>query len=82
MKHQNDWTALEGMAVEIYLEGQLVRVGTVESVMPDSSILWIRADGNHSRMLFEAESGYQVYPSFVFHEEVPHLTSNVAGATT
>ena len=57
----DDWSTLTGAWVEMRLDGCPVRLGYVEEVMPDSSVLWIAADGVHTRTLFEAASGYKAF---------------------
>ncbi|WP_332603141.1 hypothetical protein [Arthrobacter sp. S2(2024)] len=60
----DDWNLLVGRRIEIYLNDHLVRVGVVDDAMPDSSILWLAAEGNHPRELFEWAEGYVARPSF------------------
>ena len=57
----HDWSVLPGMEVEIRMNGQPVRTGTVEIVMPDASMLWLFSDHNGSRTLFESAEGYEVW---------------------
>jgi hypothetical protein len=40
---------------------RLVRAGTVEAVMPDSSMIWVAADGPYGRELFLAADNYEVW---------------------
>lgn len=55
------WFALVGARVEIRNGGRTVRAGTVEDAMPDSSVLWLAADGNQPRALYEAAEGYEAW---------------------
>jgi hypothetical protein len=55
------WLALLGALVEIRKNGTVVREGFVEDVMPDSSALWIAADGLTGRVLIEAAEGHEVW---------------------
>jgi len=56
-----DWSLLANVRVEIRRHGQVLRTGFVEDVMPDSSVLWIAADGLEPRQMFEASQGHQVW---------------------
>jgi hypothetical protein len=58
---QDDWTQLVNAPVEVRRYGQIVRTGIVDNVMPDSSALWIAAEGIQPRQLFEAALGYEVW---------------------
>lgn len=55
------WSLLINTLVEIRLHGQVLRIGFVENAMPDSSALWIAADRNGPRQMFEACQGHQVW---------------------
>ena len=57
----DDWSRLTGADVEIHKRGRLVRAGIVDAVMPDKSILWLAADHNGTRTLFESAEGYEVW---------------------
>jgi hypothetical protein len=57
-----DWSQLVGRIVELRRNGQVVRTAEVEDVTPDSSILWLRFDGNHGRQLVTRTDGYEVRP--------------------
>ena len=57
-----DWSHLVGRIVELRRNGQVVRTAEVEDVTPDSSILWLRFDGNHGRQLVTRTDGYEVRP--------------------
>lgn len=56
-----EWNRLTGAPVEIRRNGTTVRAGTVEAVMPDSSLLWIQANGACDRELFSAADNYEVW---------------------
>jgi len=45
------WQNLIGALVEVRKDGGVVREGLVDDVMPDSSALWIAADGWTNRVL-------------------------------
>ena len=57
----HDWSVLAGLEVEIRANGQVVRTGVVEIVMPDAAMLWLSSDHNGNRTLFEAAEGYEVW---------------------
>jgi hypothetical protein len=59
-KHE-EWSRLLNTFVEIRLHGKVIRTGFVEDAMPDSSALWITADGHGPRQMFEACEGHQVW---------------------
>ncbi len=59
-KH-SDWSLLINAMVEIRQNGQVIRTGFVEDVMPDSSVLWLAADHDNPRQMFEACQGHQVW---------------------
>ena len=56
-----EWSLLIGAPVEITRWGTLVRAGIVEDAMPDSSVLWVAADGIQGRELFSAADNYKVW---------------------
>jgi len=56
-----EWGLLTNTLVEIRYRGRVVRHGIVDDAMPDSSALWIKADGINPRQMFEAWAGYQVW---------------------
>jgi hypothetical protein len=76
-KH-DDWTQLVNAPVEVRRYGQTVRTGVVDNVMPDSSALWIAAEGIHPRQLFEAALAYEVWvgPQELSGAAAYRLTSN------
>ena len=57
----NAWQNLIGVPVQVRNNGRTVREGLVDDVMPDSSALWIAADGFSSRTLIEASGEYEVW---------------------
>lgn len=56
-----EWKRLIGAPVEIRRNGTVVRSGTVEEAMPDSSLLWIAAGSGQGRQLFSAADNYEVW---------------------
>jgi hypothetical protein len=61
LRRHYDWSLLINALVEIRRNGQLIRTGFVEDVMPDSSVLWLAADRTNARQMFEACQGHQVW---------------------
>jgi hypothetical protein len=57
-----DWKQLVGCWVELRYGGKLVRTGEVEDVTPDSSVLWLKFNGNHGRQMVAKTDGYEVLP--------------------
>lgn len=57
----HDWSRLIGVPVEVRKDSLTVRAGVVDDAMPDSSALWLAADGSHGRTLFAAADGYRVW---------------------
>jgi hypothetical protein len=55
------WGLLLNTFVEIRHQGQIVRTGTVEDVMPDSSALWLAADSSSPREMFEKCQDHEVW---------------------
>jgi hypothetical protein len=56
-----DWSSLIGATVEIPRNGEIIRTGTVEDAMPDSSALWLPSDSTHSRTMYEAALQYEAW---------------------
>lgn len=57
-----DWYALIGEEVELRLDGVLVRKGTVDTVDPGSSMLWLTSNpGSFDRKLYLRNEGYEVW---------------------
>ncbi len=71
------WRRLIGALVEIRRYDQAVRTGFVEDAMPDSSLLWIAADGVHPRNMYEAAENYKarVEPQQLTDEAAYRMTS-------
>ncbi|MFJ4208110.1 hypothetical protein ACIPY2_06570 [Paenarthrobacter sp. NPDC089675] len=57
----NNWNQLIGAFVEIRQNHISLRSGYVEDATPDSSVLWLAADDQHNRALFEAAEGHVVW---------------------
>jgi hypothetical protein len=57
----DDWNQLIGALVEVRKKGEAFRTGFVDDAMPDSSALWLAADGSYERILIEAAEGYEVW---------------------
>jgi hypothetical protein len=54
------WTLLVGRTSEIRHDGRHVRTAEVEAATSDSSIMWLRFDGNHLRKLIAETDGYDI----------------------
>lgn len=76
-KHE-DWAQLINAPVEIRQDGQTLRTGVVDNAMPDSSALWIAADGIQPRQIFEAALGHEVWviPQQLSGETTYRMTSD------
>lgn len=61
MRRTDEWESLAGTVVDVHLDNDLHRRGMVEDVMPDSSGLWIAAQGSWSREFVDKASGYTVW---------------------
>lgn len=70
-----DWSRLTGSEIEIHKGGQVVRTGTVEAVMLDSSIIWLATDHNGTRKLFESAEQYEVWTG---HQDLPEESCSAA----
>ena len=51
---------LIGSWVELRHGGRIVRTGEVEDATADSSVLWLKFDGNHGRQLVAKADGYEI----------------------
>ncbi|BCW35944.1 hypothetical protein StoSoilA2_20000 [Arthrobacter sp. StoSoilA2] len=60
-REQVEWSTLINALVEVRHNGRVIRTGFVEDAMPDSSVLWIAADANDPRQMFDASQGLQVW---------------------
>lgn len=61
---QPEWVRTLGQYVEIRRSGETVRKGMVEAVMPDSSIVWISAEGAQPRQMVEKADGSEIYAGY------------------
>lgn len=68
---QTQWRRALHQYVEIRLNGQILRTGFVDAVMPDESILWISADGIHPREMIERASGKSIYCRYAWDTQFP-----------
>lgn len=55
------WRRLIGATVQIRQHGQLIRTGTVDDAMADSTALWIAGDATQPRTMYEAALGIEVW---------------------
>ncbi|XAZ30065.1 hypothetical protein AAHB34_11955 [Paenarthrobacter ureafaciens] len=58
---RTDWSNLVGIPVEVRQHGKHIRSGVIDAAAPDSSVLWMAADGVDDRQMFEAALGYQAW---------------------
>ena len=56
----DEWNLLVGRTIELRRDGRHVRTAEVEVVTSDSSIMWLRFDGNHLRKLISNTDGYDI----------------------
>jgi hypothetical protein len=56
-----EWPHLINALVEIRHHNRVLRTGYVEDAMADSSVVWIAADRNQPRQMFEAAQGHEVW---------------------
>ena len=61
---QPDWQRALGQHVEIWRDGRFFRSGKVDAVMPDSSLLWLAAEGAVARQIISQDDGYLVFAHF------------------
>lgn len=55
------WNRLIGAFVEIRQDGRIIRTGFVEDAMPDSTALWLAADGVQPRSMYESAQNYKAW---------------------
>jgi len=57
----DDWVRLVSATVEIRRFGAFVQTGLVDTVTPDSKMLWLSPNGMDSRVLIDKKDGYEVW---------------------
>lgn len=62
----DDWSTLEGVEVEIWRGGRLVRHCVIDAATKDSSVVWSAADANNRRRLWDKARGFEVRVPVVF----------------
>lgn len=55
-----EWRFLQGISVDVFLDGDLYRSGVVDDTMPDNSALWLAAHGTQPRQYVDKAGGYVV----------------------
>jgi hypothetical protein len=61
MPEANDeWNLLVGRKIELRRDGRHVRTAEVEVATSDSSIMWLRFEGNYVRKLITKTDGYDI----------------------
>lgn len=56
-----DWAQLRGHFVEIRHLNNVVRCGFVDDATADSEFIWVAADANTTRQMFEKSEDYEVW---------------------
>jgi hypothetical protein len=56
-----DWTSAKGHTVEVWHARSPTRIGVVEDVTPDGSILWLASEGPVTRCMVEKAEGYEIW---------------------
>lgn len=54
------WRRLIGATVQIRQHGQIIRTGTIDDAMADSTALWIAGDAAQPRTMYETVRGIEV----------------------
>ena len=80
----DDWSQLVGAFVEVRNNKKCLRSGFVEEAMPDSSALWLAANGHDHRTLIAKAEGYEVWiePRQLEGELAYRMTASALGSTT
>ena len=55
------WRRLIGVTVQIRQNGHVIRTGTVDDAMADSTAIWIAGDATQPRTMYEAARGIEVW---------------------
>lgn len=55
------WRRLIGTTVQIRQDGRIIRIGTIDDAMADSTALWIAGDAAQPRTMYEASRGIEVW---------------------
>ena len=55
------WHRLIGATVQIRQHGHIIRTGTIDDAMADSTALWIAGDAARPRTMYEAAHGMEVW---------------------
>ncbi|PNH80195.1 hypothetical protein [Arthrobacter sp. AFG20] len=55
------WRRLIGATVQIRQNGHVIRTGTVDDAMADSTALWIAGNATQPRTMYEAARGIEVW---------------------
>ncbi|WP_458782401.1 hypothetical protein [Arthrobacter sp. D3-16] len=78
LQNYPDWERLVGALVQIRRGNQVIRTGIVENVMPDSSVLWLAADGINLRQMYAAAENYAAWvePLELHGESTYRMTSS------
>lgn len=63
MYRRDQWQSLVGEIVEVRLDGEVYRKGSIDAAMPDASGLWIAPEGAFQREFIDAASGFGIWTS-------------------
>lgn len=61
LRQYPNWNGLIGALIEIRQHNRPIRTGIVDDAMPDSSVLWLAADGLEQRTMYEAALKYEAW---------------------
>ncbi|QOT19822.1 hypothetical protein [Paenarthrobacter sp. YJN-5] len=61
LRLSSNWNELIGQNVEVWLAGQQIADGIVDTAAPDSSVLWLASRANTNRKLYDRATGYEVW---------------------
>ena len=59
------WSNLIGRTIELRINGVLIRRGEVEDATADSSVVWLRLEGNDRRQMVSKTDPYEITVSDV-----------------
>lgn len=73
-----EWNRLQGAVIQIRRGGEVIAIGRVEHAMDDSSVLWIAANGIHSRRMYVAAEGYTAWvePMLLCGDDAYRMTTS------
>lgn len=54
------WKLLVGRTIELRQDGRHIRTAEVEDATADSTVMWLRSEGNQHRRLITHRDGYEI----------------------